>query len=176
MLPVMICAKGKQVRASSGGVTFLRCSCSLSTALRAGKISFTVWAVRKCRPRKASTLLRRMLKGIVKFNQIGKPVHAVSMGHGLADFPQHVADSGSGNTQVLAARRTEMSPLSGRHEVNGPEPFDQGYPGGMKQSSSTYGDLMSAACVLVEPARGNERCFGVAACRTLKTIWPSHFE
>ena len=40
-----------------------------------------------------------MLKGIVKFNQIGKPVHAVSVGHGLANFPQHVADSGSGNTQ-----------------------------------------------------------------------------
>ena len=64
----------------------------------------------------------------------------------------------------------------GRHEVNGPEPFDQEYPGGMKQSSGTYGDLMSAACMLVEPARGNERCFGVAACRTLKTLWPSHFD
>lgn len=73
-----------------------------------------------------------------------------------------------------AGRRCRLYP--GSHEVNGPEPFDQEYLGGMKQSSGTYGDLMSAACVLVEPARGNERCFGVAACRTLKTLWPSHFD
>ena len=91
----------------------------MSTALRAGKISFTVWAVRKCRPRKASTLLQHMLKGIVKFNQIGKPVHAVSVGHGLADFPQHVADSGSGNTKAsfIASRRLYQHARC-RHQVS----------------------------------------------------------
>lgn len=113
-------------------------------------------------------------KGIIRFNQIGKLVHTVLMSHGLPDFPQHAAGSGPGNTQVFGCPQGRDAAFIRSHEVNGPEPFDQGYLGGMKQSSGSYGDLMSAACTLVEPARGNEVCFCVAARRTLKTVWPSH--
>ncbi|NLZ17829.1 MAG: hypothetical protein GX087_08880 [Desulfobulbaceae bacterium] len=114
-------------------------------------------------------------KGIIEFNQIGKSVDAVTMGHGLTDFTQHAAGCGPGDAQVFGCPQGGDSAFIRSHEVNGPEPFDQGYLGGMKQGSGSYGDLMPAACALVEPARGDEVCFCGTACRTLKTVWPSHF-
>ena len=57
MLPIMMCAKGSQTFASSGGVTFFWCLCCLATIFNAGSVSvFTVWPARRCRVRKLPTV------------------------------------------------------------------------------------------------------------------------
>jgi len=78
-------------------------------------------------------------KGISKFNQIGKPVNAGSMGREMPSI------------WLPTGWRCRLYPRS--HEANGPEPSDQRYPGGVKRGvPAIKAGLMSAACSLAEPA------------------------
>lgn len=72
-------------------------------------------------------------KGVVQLDQVGKPVDAVPMGHGLPDLGQHGAGSDPGDAQVLGCAKSGNTTFVRSHEVDKPEPFDQGKLGGMKQ-------------------------------------------
>lgn len=59
MLLIIICTKGNQALASSGGVTFFWCLCCLATTFNVGYASvFTAWPERRCRARKLPTAPR----------------------------------------------------------------------------------------------------------------------
>jgi len=70
---------------------------------------------------------------VVQLDHIGEPVDAIPVGHGLSDLAQHGAGRDLGDPQVLGCSKREDVAFVRSHEVDGPEPFDQGNLGGMKR-------------------------------------------
>ena len=54
---------------------------------------------------------------VIQLNQVGKPIDAVSMGHGLPDLAQHGAGCDPGNTQVLGCSKRGNATFVRSHEV-----------------------------------------------------------
>jgi hypothetical protein len=112
--------------------------------------------------------------GVIQLNQVGKPIDAAPMGHGLPDLAQYGAGCDPGNTQMLGCSKRGNATFVRSHEIDGPEPFDQGNFGGVKQGVGGYRDLMTTVCALIQMARGNRVCFHTAACGALESFGPTN--
>nr|WP_310598627.1 transposase [Desulfobulbus sp.] len=79
-------------------------------------------------------------------------------------------------TQMLGCSKDGKPTFIRGHEINSPEPFDQGNFGGMKQSVRSYRNLMTTLGTLVQMARSDGVGFCAAAYGTLKSIGPAHLD
>jgi len=83
----------------------------LSTATSSGYFSS---APRPLLPARATN------EGVVKFNQVGKPVETTSVRHCLPELAKHVAGSDPGNIKKLGNTKSGDAAFVGSQEVNGP--------------------------------------------------------
>ena len=69
---------------------------------------------------------------IVQLDQVGEQVDAVPVGHSSSDLAQHVAGRDPRDAQMLGYSKRGNAIFVRSHEIDGPEPFDQGLDGGIE--------------------------------------------
>ena len=115
-------------------------------------------------------------KGVVKLNQVDKPVDTVPVCHCFSDLAKHITGSDPGNIKVFGNTKSGNAAFVGSHEVNGPKPFNQGNFGRVKQCVRSYRDLMTTLGTLIDLMRPNIVGCHAATRWTLKAIRPTYFD
>jgi len=90
-------------------------------------------------------------KSVIQFNPLAeKPVNAVSVGHGGADFLQHASRRDPGDVDLFGKPHGGDAALVRGHQANRPKPFDKGQVGRMKQGACRNRSVMPTLHALTD--------------------------